>query len=318
MKSVQILKKYSFLIGVLLFIFILSRLNFGYYRQLLAGIRLSGILLIFSFIILLFLPSVALKAYRWQRLMKVQGIHYSFIQTFLMYQASVFIGMFTPARVGEASRVFYLKKDHSLGRSFVSIVLDRLFDMAFLLIFGYLSMFLFLGILKKEIVVFGIIVTALLLLIISIWKSRLLQLSLKKIFYYFAPQKHHDSLKLSFQDFFRDLKIYKFGDYAFSFFLTLIIWFAFYLLVYLFAREIGINIPFIYFSSAIAIASLIAFLPISIAGLGTRDAVLLVMFSFFKVPPELTIAVSMFILLLTIFISAIGLFCWFKKPLFRD
>jgi uncharacterized protein (TIRG00374 family) len=308
-------KKYSFVIGILLFVFILSRLNLGYYKTLIAGINLSGILAILAAILLLYLPILALSPYRWQRLMRRQGIYYSFWQTFLMYDASVYIGLFTPGRVGEVSRVFYLKKEHSVGRALVSIILDRLADVVFLLLFGYFSMFLFLDILKKEVLLFGVIISALLLLVILLWKSRLPKFFLKKAFYYFVPKKYQDLWKINFQDFFRDFKIYKSGDYVFLFFLTLVNWSVYYFVVYLFAREIGISqVPVLYFFSTLAVVSLTALLPISIMGLGTRDAVLLAMFSLFKVPAELTIAVSMFILFLTFFTSAIGLFCWLKKP----
>jgi uncharacterized protein (TIRG00374 family) len=314
MTFAKLFKKFSFLIGLVLFVYILSRLDFAYYKNLINSFHLVGLLIIIAAIVFLFLPSLFLKTYRWQYLMKRQEIHHSFWQTFLMYQASVYLGMFTPARVGEASRVLYLKKDHSLGKAFVSIVLDRLADMVFLLAFGYFGMFLFLNILKKEIWIFSIIILALLLMIFLIWKSSLLKYFFQKIFYYFVPQKYHESWKLNFQDFFQDLKIYKFFDYSFVIFLTLANWFLFYLIVYIFALEIGLNIPFFYFSSAIAIASLITFLPISVAGIGTRDITLLAMFSLFRAPIELTIAVSMFILFLTFFVSAIGLFSWLKKP----
>ncbi len=315
MNFAKLFKNYSFLIGIVLFVFILSRLNFGYYKILIAGIHLSGILVILAAILFLFLPVLAINSYRWQRLMRKQGIYYSFWQAFLMYNASIYIGLFTPGRVGEASRVFYLKKEHSVGKSFVSIILDRLADIVFLLLFGYFSMFLFLDILKKEVLLFGAIIPALLLFVILALKSRLLKYFLKKVFYYFVPKKYQDLWKINFQDFFRDLKIYKFGDYVFIFFLTLVSWLFYYSVIYLFAREIGISqVPVFYFFSAFAIVSLTALLPISVMGLGTRDATLLAMFSFFNVSPELIIAVSMFVLFLNFLIAFVGLFCWLKKP----
>ncbi len=314
MTLAKLFRKYSFLIGLVIFVFILSRLNFSYYQELINRISLTGLLLVFATIFLLFLPSIALKSYRWQRLMKAQEIHYSFWQAFLMYQASVYLGMFTPARIGEASKVLYLKKDHSPGKAFVSIALDRLADMVFLLAFGYFGMFLFLDILKKDALVFGIILSFLLIIGFLIWKIRLLKYFLQKIFYYFIPSKYQNSWKINFQDFLLGLHSYKFIDYFSAFILTIVIWFAFYLTIYLFALKIGISMPFFYFSSALAIASLVTFLPVSIAGLGTRDVTLLAMFSFFNVPVELTIAVSMFVLFLTFVVSTIGLFCWLKKP----
>jgi len=310
----KFLKKYSFVIGIFLFLFILSRLDFSYYRDLAQRINIAKFILVCC----IFLATLFLQSYRWLKLMEVQGIHYSFWQSFSMYQVSKFVGLFTPGRIGETSKVLYLAKDYSTGKSFVSIVLDRLFDVVFLLLAGFWGMFLFLRIFKGGILIFFIFVFSLFLLPFIIWKSVSARGILKRVFYFFLPQKYHNKWQTNFRDFIVGLKSYNAGHYAYAFFLTLVIWYVYYVAIYLFACDIGIKMPFFYFSSALSLASLIAFLPISIAGIGTRDAALLAMFSVFNVSKELTIAVSMLVLFL-IFLSAfVGLLCWIKKPFFRD
>lgn len=132
------MKKYSFLIGIIIFILIIARLDF---RELI--IVLSDINYFYLFLgFLLLFPIITTKVYRWNYLMKKQNINYSFKEALLMYGSGMYIGIITPGRVGDFTKIAYLKNDHcSLGKSAVSVILDRVFDLLFLAIFGYLGLF---------------------------------------------------------------------------------------------------------------------------------------------------------------------------------
>src|SRR3989338_8422701 len=100
------LKRYSLLAGLILFVFILSRLNFVYYKEILLHLDflkfLAAILLVF--------PIVFLKTFRWRELMKAQGVYCPFWESFWAYFSGIYIGFLTPGGLGEVSRVAYLKK----------------------------------------------------------------------------------------------------------------------------------------------------------------------------------------------------------------
>ena len=65
-----------------------------------------------------------------------------------------------------------------------------------------------------------------------------------------------------------------------------------------------------------AISNLISFIPISISGLGTRDAALIYLFSLVELKPELAVSYA-FLVFLTFFVCGglIGAVAWWIKPL---
>ena len=69
----------------------------------------------------------------------------------------------------------------------------------------------------------------------------------------------------------------------------------------------NVNIPYIDFILIIAVANVIASIPITIYGLGTREAALIGLFSAYSVFPENVIALSLFwFVLIWLFPSIIG------------
>ena len=309
----KVLKKFYYLFGFFLLAVLLLKVDFHYYKELIKQVSI----LKFSLISCLSFPPLFLKAYRWKILMSVQNIRYSLLDSFLMYQSSTYVGTFTPGRIGEVWKSFYLKKDHSLGKSLVSTLLDRFFDIFFLFFFGLFGIFLFSNLFEKTIlffILFLIFFVAIAAAIKYFGKELL-----RKIFYFFIPKKYQEKWHLSIKDFFSDMRRYKLRHYLFGFFITGLVWFIFYLSVYLFSLEIGINqISFLFFSSALAVGSLVSLLPFSVLGIGTRDAALIIMFSSFGVRKELIIAVSMFVLFLTLVSSVIGFFSLMKKPMIKN
>ena len=307
------MKKYSFLIGLIIFVFIVTRLDFD--KLLLVLIEINHLYFILGFLLLF--PILITKAYRWNYLKKKQNISYSLKDSFLMYGAGMYLGILTPGRLGEISKILYLKNDrYSIGKSSVGVILDRMSDLLFLLIFSYLGMFFFFSLFRDFILLLTFSLIFILILLIIFLRTNLIQLSFKKIFNLIVPLKYQKSWKLNFQDFINDLKIYKSKDYLFISLITVFSWLIYYLQMFFLAKSINItNIPFLYLSIAVAIAGLLTILPISVLGMGTRDAVLILFFSIFLIPNETTVSFSMLILLMSVLMALIGLACWLIKPI---
>jgi hypothetical protein len=85
-----------------------------------------------------------------------------------------------------------------------------------------------------------------------------------------------------------------FKDVFLPFILSLIGWIVRFSLLFGISHLFSINIPFISFILIIAVANVVASLPISIYGLGTREATLITLFSIFSVPPETILSLSLF------------------------
>jgi len=85
--------------------------------------------------------------------------------------------------------------------------------------------------------------------------------------------------------------------------------------MYILALGINIHIPFSYLVFAVTMAGFISLIPISISGIGTRDAALILLFAPFAILKEQAIVFSTLILLMFLFAAVIGLICWFIKPI---
>ncbi len=309
----KFLKKYSFLIGLIIFLLIITRLDFLKLIDILS--KTNYLYLILAS--LLAFPLLIAKAYRWNYLKKKQKIYYSLKESTLMYGTGSYLGIITPGRLGDLSKIIYLKNDnYSTGKSSVSVIVDRLFDLFFLFIIGYLGMFFFVSFFKEAILIITLIIILTLCLAAVILKNHSIRSYLKKIFNFVIPVKYQKSWKLNFQDFINNLKIYKPSNYLFALLITAISWLIHYGQAFLLAKGLDIvNISFFYLAIAVTISGLLTLLPISIAGIGTRDATLILLFSFFQISPETTISFSTLILLMTILMALIGLVCWVRKPL---
>ncbi len=307
------LKKYSYLLGIFLFIIILTQINLTVILTDIKNVKLSYLFLalLFSF------PVLLAKSFCWNYLKKKQGINYTQKDSFLMYGSGLYIGSVTPGKIGEISRIIYLKKDgHSFGKSLVSLILDKISDFVFLLIFLFFCLPFFLDLINKQILIFLVTITFLIILIFGLLKSKLSQTLFKKLFYFFIPIKYQKSWKVNFQDFIKDIKIYSFKNYLIIFLITAFSWLFYYIQMYIVAQSANItNIPLLDLSIILTIVGLIALIPISIAGIGTRDAALIFFLTPFLIPKEQIIVFSSLMLLIYLFHTFIGLICWLKKPI---
>jgi len=305
-------RKYSFIFGLILFVLILSRMDLGEIFQNIKNINFSYILLA----IIITFPIILSKSLCWNYIKKQQGIKYKLKDSILMHLSSIYVGLITPGKIGELSKALYLKKDgYSMGKSLVSGILDRISDFVFLLFFIFFGSLFFLVILQKQILflIFGIILAIIVFLIFS--KIGLTKWFINKLFNKLVPKKYQKTWKLNFQDFINDLKNYKLKHYLIIFLITTFSWVFYYIQMFILAKGLGINIPILYLAISVTIAGLITLIPISISGIGTRDAALLILFAPFAITTEQIITFSALILLVSLFATLVGLICWLIKPI---
>lgn len=309
----KIYKHWYIIIGIIIFLYIIFYLvDISEIKNIIIKSNIFLISLAFFLVIIMIL----LQSWRWNYLKKIQGLKYSLSDSFLIFCAGVFWGIITPGRLGDIIKIVYLQKDgSSVGKSAVSVIIDRLADLLFLLVIGYVSMFFFLNFFSKQLVTISVLF-ALIIITGLLLQNKLIKILLKKLFFVFVPDKYQKSWHLNFQDFMIDLKNYTFSNYLVIFLITIIIWIIYYLQMFFLIKSIGIsNISFTYLIMAVTIAAVTTLIPISINGIGTRDATLLFLFSLVGISSEKTIAFSIMILFLLLVNGLIGFFCWLKKPL---
>ncbi len=262
-------KKWIFrLIGIVILIYILFTVDFKEYAHYIEEIRISGIIYASVIILLIYFA----KSLRWMILLKSQGIKYSYKNTFLAFTGSNFIAFITPGRLGEFAKVFYLKNDLNIpvSRSVSSVITDRLFDVYALFCFGIYGI-VSMGVSSRFLLYFFIIILLILPLlffhrsILNFWIGLLVRLPIiSKI----ASRKNTsiDQFKKGFLQLIT-IRLFYAGI------ITVIAYLALYLAAWFIAGAIRIEPGFINIVFVVSVANILSFLPISVSGLGTREAV---------------------------------------------
>ena len=267
--------------------------------------------------VLLNFPQLFLKSYRWRMLLKQQGIIYNSIEIFLVYLSSLYFGFLTPGRAGEFIKVLYLKSDHnvSIPKGFSSVLVDRLFDLYLLLIFGSLGIwyFDFIGNLNYlPILILFILLLAPIVLVNMPIKNFIINTLFKIFISKKLKSKVRKGSKIFFDNFYTliNLKLLLGGVF------TILSYAFFFLQCYFIAIAVKLPANFIFIVFSMGIANLISFIPISVSGLGTRDATLIFLFSTIGIDAESAILYSSLVFLTFFgFGGLIGFLSFNIKPL---
>ena len=307
------MKKYTRFIGLLVLLLILYLIDL---KELL--IRLSDINLFFLFLsIILNIPHLFFKSLRWNLLLSEQDIFYSKTESFLIYMSSLYIGFLTPGRLGEFVKVLYLRNDKkiSIGAGFSSVLTDRLFDLYLLIILGFIGVWQFdiLGQLSTPFIFLTVLIILSPLIILN---ENLIHKIIGILFKFAVLKKISGNIKDNSKAFFNGINQLISSKLLISAILTCFGYLTFFLQSYLILLSMNLSLSFLTIILFMSISNLISFIPISISGLGTRDATLIYLFSIMNLIPEYAVAYSMLVFL-TFFISGgiMGAVAWLIKHL---
>lgn len=308
MKKNQLLK----LIGLIIFVFILTKIDFQKIKEIIPTIQLHYLFLAVVFALL----PVAVKAYRWKYLLKMQQINYSFKDSFMAYLSSVFAGTITPAKLGELIKVFYVRRSMniSFGKAFSSVIIDRLLDLFFLLLFsisGILYFFVY-----RNFIMFLLVALGLLVLIVTLIINKKVSAWLVDMLLKFALKKYESKLKSEAEEFFAGLHVVARIKFIYPFILTIVAYLIYFINCFLISKSLDMPISFLYLSFSMSVTVTLALLPVSIAGIGIRDASLIMLFSQIGIGKEVALIFSMlFLIFINIMAGLVGVFAWMKMPL---
>jgi len=305
--------KYLRLIGLVLLFVILSKLDLSKFFLSLTKINILFVL----FISFLNIPQIFLKSLRWKQMLGTQSIQYNMKNSFIVYWAGIYAGIVTPGRLGEFIKAFYLKSDKgvSLSKGMSSVLMDRLFDMYLLMILGVIGIWKF-GILGEISNTFVILTIIVILAPILMLNKQLMGKLLGSLYKLVLIKRVKGNIEEKFEDFYNGINQLINPNLLFSGFLTYIAYMVFFIQCCLIAIAMGISINFITITLFMSISSLISLVPISISGLGTRDATLIYLFSLIGFKPEIAVSYS-FLVFLVFFVCGglMGAVAWWVKPL---
>jgi len=269
------------------------------------------------FAILLNIPHLFIKSFRWNFLLMQQKINYSPVQSFMIYMSSLYIGFITPGRFGEFVKTLYLKADKgiSLSKGFSSVLVDRLFDLYLLIILGFIGIWQFdvLGKLSNIFIIFSIIVIVSPLIMLN---KKLMEKLISLLYNFAVVKKIKSKIEESFESFYNGLHTLISRKLLVSGLLTCLGYLMFFIQCYLIVMAMGLPINFITITLFMAISNLISFIPFSISGLGIREAILIFLFSLIGLEPELAVSYA-FLVFITFFVAGglIGAVSFWFRPL---
>jgi glycosyltransferase 2 family protein len=242
---------------------------------------------------LLLFAYLGFQSLKWGYLLGKQRIRPGLSYVFRVYMIGVFYGSVTPGRLGNLIRVKYVKKKtgKSTGEASISVVLDKLLDVASLLAVGLFGIVLLSDHISSGVMIPMTVSLALVLSCIIVLLNKNMSRSILRTFWRFLVPSHLKSnTKETFNSFYDSMLSAR--SSLVPFLMGILGWFLIYASAYSVALSIGINVPFQYFMVIMSIATVVGLIPITVAGWGTREATLVMFLSLFGVTAEQAIVMS--------------------------
>lgn len=304
------------LLGPALFLFILYNIDISRTAELLRAARFRVLLAVLA----LYPCLVLLKAWRWRMLLRQQQVDYGLIPAFVVYNSSLAVGYVTPGRLGEFVKALYLREDTgmTIGKAFSSVLLDRILDLYLLLATAAVGTLLFAvpqHILSVALTILVVVGLAPLVILVPPVNRRLVEL-VARASSRLTPARYRDAVALTLDGFQRGIGELLTAKLWLPLLVTILAYAVFYCQCYLISLSLGFSFSYAYAAYSVALASLLALLPVSISGLGLRDAAFIALLGAVGLTPEMAVGYSLVILLaFNIFGGALGALAWIMKPL---
>jgi hypothetical protein len=258
--------------------------------------------------------AIHLKVVRWQAMLRARGIHYATKEAWLAFSSSLYLAMITPGRVGDVLRVQYLKQDTGTpyAEGLASVVMDRLTDLYVLAAFVAVAMVRYSSVISGQlwivswIVVVGTVLGPLVFLVPGI-AERLMTKAYARL----AKDAEADGLSR----FLTALRAQVGKTLVFTLPLTVVSFLVGFGQGWLAGQAIGLPISFFDAVCLLAVANLMGLLPISMSGVGIREAFFAVVFPAIGLAASQGVAFGLFVFFVVyLALAAIGFVSWQIKP----
>ena len=229
-----------------------------------------------------------LKSLRWHLLNKSFGIRTSWGMALVFYLSAGFLSVITPGRLGEFSKIYFLKRQYGtdLTAGTSSVILDRIWDVLVLSFAAGVSVVLLWS--GPDLHTWAVLAAVILFAV-----SLLLVLFPAIIFIpLLFMSRRLASLHMQLDEVFRLWKNNRFTNFIPSLVLTAT---AFLLLAFipvLFSRHTPFPVEYAAGIGSISISNILSFIPVTIAGFGTRELVFAAVWDLQAYPKEVAISVS--------------------------
>jgi uncharacterized protein (TIRG00374 family) len=309
-KGIAAMKRALQLFGPVLFVVILATVvDFSRALQIASSLRPGAVF----FALLLFLPLIVVQTARWWIVCRQLNIALSFSTLFQIYYISWFLGSLPLSGAAAASKALYLKSEGvAMDRAAASVVIDKLLDL-----FGVLGFALFglaylphrhlAGLFSGWIYIAagGAIVLALFRAgVLKMLWARIESILTRK---FGARMPAVSSIMAGFRNNTGPLQ----GMVHLAFIVGIGLFRG--AVLYVLALSLGLNVSFWLMVACRSLIGLVNIVPVSVSGLGTRDAVLLLVLPLWGVSEEAAVALGFLAFLWTVATKLTGVVFWLRR-----
>jgi len=288
-------KKFLPLIGIAIFVYIVYNLDIE--KIIVVFLSINPIFIICS--LTLTIPRLIIRNTAWQIIQKEQKITISFFQSlkiFLIgyfygsitpglkiFLIGYFYGSITPGYIGQLMRVPYMKEKTGApyGKLFVNSLMETIIHTLSLYGMMLIGALLVMGVLPELLYISGIWVVLLAIILFYFVKRERGEKLLEKLFHlliqYLIPKKLKTNLYRFVDTFYTDFPEIK--KLLLPLVLGIFTWIIIFSQEYIIVLALGVDIPYLYFLLLFPIANVVGFIPITFAGLGTRELAAIFLFS---------------------------------------
>ena len=258
---------------------------------------------------------VAALTARWWLICRRLEMKTPFIELFQIFYLSRFFSLLPVVIVSPLSKFIYLKEKESAATTAISITMDKVFDIIGLIFFGIFGLLYFPGILFKDNSIW-IFLAIMILLVFSIlvFRRKLWSAIKAKLDRYLSKnfRKIGKHLETDFAGFWSHFNLKLF---MLMLAISILIGILRSLVLFLLALSLNIHIHFGFIVACRSLIGIANIIPITINGLGTRDAILLITLPLAGVSKEAAIALSFISFLWIICFKFMGIVFWLKRPI---
>lgn len=264
---------------------------------------------------------LGIKTVRWWYMLDRLNFPNRFWRSFLQYFAAYFVGVITPGRIGDFVKISYLKREgFPTARSVTVSILDRFLDMVFMggcaaLVTLYLAQLTELPFLPIAFV--GAAAIAIIAFVILLFTNMAyVRSAFRWLLSRLIGQGNTTLLGRGVDDAIAVLFEYSISNYVWMIIFTGAAWLLHFFIIYIFSLSIGLNLDFIHVMVFnVASTAVVIFLPITYAGVGTRDITLIWLFALAKYSSDQAILFSTVILTMYLLISCVSFIAWCLQPM---
>ncbi len=286
------LKKILPIVGIIILVFILFNLDFKEIIRIFSGINpLYSFLCFFAVVPLLLMANI-----EWQLLLKKQKIHVSFWYSIKNFFFGYFFGFITPGGFGALARSVYLSEESKapLPKCVSNIIIYNTVEFIAMFLVGAVGAIYLSSIYPSLFYIIILVMLLVIALFLFFFKSKISKVLFAKIVQSKVFATFKDRIEGSIDTFYEDLP--KFKDVLLPLSISLTGWFLKCVMLFFISQLFLIDIFFVDFIMIMAVADVIASIPISIYGIGTREAALIPLFYAFNpaITTEQIVSLSLF------------------------